>query len=152
MTLFLTRRWRTDVLGGRWLLHNTEVWSCWLQSSSSLFGCCTPQQSPGVKRHQSPQRHRCGRWVKQHRLLNKAEEPFIKSRKHTSAEVFYFLVSFPTWALCGHGCHTGPVTCVRVISLHWVQNIQSIVPTYGKISWEWQMQNWSACIYYCNDQ
>lgn len=152
MTLLLTRRWRKDVLGGRLLLHNTEVWSYWLQSSSSLFWCCTPQQSPGVKRHQSPQRHRCGRSVKQHRLLSTAEEPFIKSRQHTSAEVLYSLVSFPTWTLCGHGRHTGPVTCVWVIPLHRVQNIQSIVPTYGKITLKWQMQNWSACIYNYNDQ
>lgn len=45
-----------------------------------------------------------------------------------SSSPFLLLVS-PTWPLGGHGCNTGPVACVWVVALHWIQNVQSIIPT-----------------------
>lgn len=99
VTWLLTRRWRTDVLGAQLLRRNIEGWSCWLRLSSSLFWCCTPQQSPGVKRRQSRPLHRCGRWAKQLRLLNVTQYMFFK-KTEIPDEVFltpHFLSHLNAW-------------------------------------------------------
>lgn len=38
-------------------------------------------------------------------------------------------VFLPTWPLGGHRGNTRPVTRVRVVPLHWIQDIQPIIST-----------------------